>query len=284
MFREHKEGYRAQKAQLSSINLIGALLMALVFCCFAGSYFTYTFFATEWLLETSTIWSLTGFTFLIYMVLNYYKINEMAVKKASMTFVSSGEKEEDGEEIHGVLFYLGIFAVAIPMMIAMRYFLNNSTVHFPVEKASELDYMSMLWMSSLLIAVDAMLVVILSWRLLRRKEDVLGVAAFVGATHVVFPLVTFGITVAVALLTQALDLPSMIDYGVQSALYLTAFAFIFLHTLEVHRSITSDDIDVINTNESDLVFSWPWIQKTWPVVFVVSIEIESFVERISTYK
>ncbi len=261
---------------LIRMNLFGALTMGAVFihfCCFGSCYFVYTFLAQEWILEAKTIWSMTFVIFAIYLLFNFRQIKTMSVAKTDLSFTSSGEDEDDDEdEEHGVFFYLGIFFVAIPLMIGLRYVLNNELVNFPAEKASDLDYFSMLGMSSLLIAVDAMLVVILSWRLLRSKQDVLGVAAFVGATHVIFPLLTLGITVGVALFTKTLQLSPVIDYGVQSALYLTAFAFVFLHTLEVHEAITGDDIDVVTPSEDDSVFSWPWIKKTWPVVFVVSID------------
>ena len=195
----------------------------------------------------------------------------MSVMKANKTFCSSREKlQYINVEEFGLLFYVGIFVFTIPVMSVLRFFFKNSAVYFPVENASKLDYMSMLWLTSILIAIDAVLLVIISWRDLKRKEDVIGIAIFIGVTHIVFPFLTFGITAFVAFISNQLKLPVSVTYGLQSALFFTAFAFVFLQTIKVHKSITSGHLEVIAPPENELVFSWKWFYRTWPLVFVVS--------------
>ena len=275
MSRE-KKGRFGKDARLSLINLIGSLLMSLVFiyfCCFIGSYFLYTFYPQKWILYSSTIWTFSLIIFWFYALFYFRRIKRMSVMKANKTFRSSREKLQsiDVEEF-GLLFYVGIFVFTIPVMSVLRFFFKNSAVYFPVEKASELDYMSMLWITSVVIAIDAVLLVIISWRDLKRKEDVIGIAIFVGATHIVFPFLTFGITAFVAFISNQVKLPLAISYGLQSALFFTAFAFVFLQTIKVHKSITSSDIEVIAPPENEPVFGWRWVSKTWPLVFIVSID------------
>ena len=294
MSREKKRRF-GKDARLSLINLIGSLLMSFVFiyfCCFIGSYFLYTFYPQKWILYSSTIWSLALTIFWFYALFYFRRIKRMSVLKANKTFCSSREKLQDIniEEV-GFLFYIGVFVFTIPAMSVLRFLLKNTAVYFPVEKASELDYMSMLWITSVVIAIDAVLLMIISWRDLKRKEDVMGIAIFIGATHVFFPFLTFGIMALVAFITNQLNLPLVINYGIQSALFLTAFIFVFLQTIKVHKSITSSQLEVITPPENERVFSKSWFYRTWPVVFIVSIDALvlgpsniAFIERYSSFQ
>lgn len=155
-------------------------------------------------------------------------------------------------------------------------------VTFDAGFASDLDYWSMIGMSSLLIAIDAMLIVLLSWSKLRTWKDVMGVACLVGSTHVVFPLFTFFLTVSVSWGAQALGLPSAIASGVQTSIFFVAFVFVAAHLREVNEAVREEDPETIGGelfppeatlwSWSGLKALWRRVQDIWPIIFGVSLD------------
>ncbi|MBP9731837.1 MAG: hypothetical protein KBD29_00020 [Candidatus Magasanikbacteria bacterium] len=166
---------------------------------------------------------------------------------------------------------LGLTLLAcVVLMTAARAILAPGVVVFPSELASDGDYWSMIGMSALLIAVDAMLIVLVSWSSLHSAKDVMGVALLVGLTHVFFPLITFGLTAGTTLLSQEVGLPVWAGQGVLTGIYLLAFYFVVFHLHEVHGGIREGDSDKLTSDKP--AFTREWLKVVWPVVFAVSID------------
>lgn len=153
----------------------------------------------------------------------------------------------------------------------LRYVFNPEPLVFPSGIASMEDYWSMVGMSSLLIALDAMLLVVLNFRRLRNAWDALILAAMVGFTHVVFPLTTFAITAAAYYPVKAGLVPaeySWVSAGIVTAIYIIAFHFVTHHLREVTEGIYSHNID--EAPEGLRSFSAAWDARK--PVFAVSID------------
>ena len=174
-------------------------------------------------------------------------------------------------------------------MTILRGVINPTPVSFDSSVASTTDYMSMIMMSSLLIAIDAMLIVLLSWSHLKTKKDAITVATLVGATHVVFPLLTFSITAAVSFGTDMLGLPGVVASGVRSGIYFIALVFVASHLREVNEAVHEGDAELLDPTIP--VTSWEGIKAIWPAVFAVSIDALmvgpakiAFMARYSTWQ
>lgn len=154
------------------------------------------------------------------------------------------------------------------VMTALRTVVHPQPVVFQTGETGNGDYALAIWMSALLIAIDAMLVVILSWSHLRNATDALIVAAMVALTHVCFPLFTFGITVGAKRGVEALGLP-FIAGGAQATIYLVAFLLIIRHLWNVHVSVRQKDVDLFEPSTRSMRAV---IVQVWPTVFAVSID------------
>lgn len=160
---------------------------------------------------------------------------------------------------------------ALALMFALRAVINPEPVTFPTDTASVSDYWMMIAMSSLLIALDAMLLVMLNFRRLRTWQDALVLAGMVGGTHVIFPLSTFAITAAVYYPVKAGWLPvefHLISAAVVSGIYYLAFHFVAHHLREVLGGLYDSDVE----EAPDGLRSWQAIKDAWPAVFAVSID------------
>lgn len=135
------------------------------------------------------------------------------------------------------------------VMIPLRGFLAPEMVVFPDEMGDMADWSSMVLMSAWLIAFDAMIMVMISYRTLKTTRDVMIVAAMVAGTHIVFPLLTFGVTAFVYWLAGLGYLPPIVAEGVLSAIYLAAFLFVFHHLLEVNEGIRDPEAQVFDPKE-----------------------------------
>jgi len=165
---------------------------------------------------------------------------------------------------------LTILACIVMMTIARGVFAPD-TVEFPSsDLASDEDYWSMIGMSGLLIAIDAMLTVLISWSSLHTPKDIMGVALLVGLTHVFFPLITFGITAGTTLLSQEVGLPVWAGQGVLTGIYLIAFYFVVFHLHEVHGGARDGDTDRFTSDKP--AFTREWLKVVWPMVFAVSVD------------
>ncbi len=171
-------------------------------------------------------------------------------------------------DVKGGLWRLALLSVL--SMTILRALFNPSSIVFRTDEMGNLDYVSMIAMSALLIAIDAMLLVILSWNNLRDWKDALGVAALVGTTHVFFPLFTFGITAAVALCAKALGLPTVLAGGAQTAIYFIAFVFVASHLREINTTAREGDVKAFQPKAP--VSSWTGVRQVWPAVVAVSID------------
>jgi hypothetical protein len=174
----------------------------------------------------------------------------------------------DPADVRGGLWRL--IVLGLVSMTILRTIMNPSPVIFTIGEAGTGDYVSMIAMSALLIAIDAMLLVLLSWGNLRDWRDALGVAAMVGATHVVFPLLTFSLTAGAALFTSALNLPTVIAGGVQTAIFFIAFVFVAMHLREVHSAVRERDPEFFEPDAP--VATWAGVKQIWPAVFAVSVD------------
>lgn len=172
------------------------------------------------------------------------------------------------DDIYGGLWRLIILNVV--SMTLLRAVIHPELVIFQVHKWTSIDYWSMIIMSGLLISIDAMLIVLLSWKYLNNWKDSLGVATLVGTTHVFFPLFTFGLTAGAVFVTEKLGLPIALAGGLQTAIYFTALVFIMSHLGEVHTSVREEEINVLRPNRS--VMTWQWIKEIFPIVFAVSVD------------
>ena len=172
------------------------------------------------------------------------------------------------DDIRGGLWRLIVLTVT--SMTVLRAVINPHPVLFKAGQMGTGDYVSMIAMSALLIAIDAMILVLLSWSHLRDWRDALGVAAMVGTTHVFFPLITFAITAGVALGASALGLPVVLAGGTQTAIYFIAFVFVATHLREVHSAVREGDAEFIEPDAP--VSSWRGVRQIWPAVFTVSID------------
>lgn len=172
------------------------------------------------------------------------------------------------EDVKGGLWRL--IALSLFLMIMLRLFINPNPVSFDLAQASDLDYWAMIAMSGLLIAIDAMLIVILSWAHLRSWKDAIGVAVLVGLTHVFFPLLTFGITAGSALLNENFGFSSVITEGIRTAIFFIALVFVAAHLREVNEAVREEDPELLEPEESVLTIKG--IKAVWPAVFGVSID------------
>lgn len=172
------------------------------------------------------------------------------------------------EDVKGGLWRL--IALALVSMTFLRFILNPNTVIFDLGAASDGDYWSMIGMSSLLIAVDAMLIVLLSWSHLRDWRDALGVASLVGATHVVFPLFTFAVTAGASLANEQIGFSVVLSEGIKTAIFFIALIFVAAHLREVHGAVRKGDAEFFEPDAP--VLSWRGIKQVFPAVFAVSID------------
>lgn len=172
------------------------------------------------------------------------------------------------EDVKGGLWRL--IALALVSMTFLRLIINPNPSTFDLGVATEADYWSMIGMSALLIAIDAMLIVLLSWSHLRDWRDALGVASLVGATHVVFPLATFAITAGCSLANEHLGLPVVLSEGIRTAIFFTALVFVAAHLREVHGAVREGDAEFFEPDAP--VLSWRGIKQVFPAVFAVSID------------
>jgi hypothetical protein len=160
--------------------------------------------------------------------------------------------------------------VSIVLMTVLRAVTTPDAVEFPSTIASDGDYWSMIGMSALLIAVDAMLIVLISWSSLNSTKDVLGVALLVGLTHVFFPLITFGVTAGATQLSQHTGLPIWLGQGILTGIYFLAFYFVIFHLREVNGGIREGDAEKLTSEKP--AFTREWLKVVWPVVFAVSVD------------
>jgi hypothetical protein len=123
-------------------------------------------------------------------------------------------------------------------------------------------------MSSLLIALDAMLLVVLNFRRLTVWQDALILATMVGLTHVVFPLSTFGLTALAYFLVEKGIVHPVISVGFIAAIYYTAFHFVTYHLKEVCGKLYAHGAD----EAPDGLRSWSAIKAARPAVIAVSID------------
>jgi len=174
----------------------------------------------------------------------------------------------DPADVKGGLWRLIVASIVV--MTVLRAGLHPGQVVFHVGQTGDMDYASMIWMSSWLIAIDAMVLVVLSWSHLRDWKDAVGVASLVGLTHVFFPLLTFGVTAGTALATEALGLPTMLAGGSQTAIYFVAFAFVARHLVEVHGAARDGEAEFLRPDAP--VATWLGVKQIFPAVFAVSVD------------
>ncbi|KKW20016.1 MAG: hypothetical protein UY63_C0003G0029 [Parcubacteria group bacterium GW2011_GWA2_51_10] len=163
-----------------------------------------------------------------------------------------------------------LLVASLLIMTALRALFNPEIVVFRVGEAGAGDYWTMVVLGSFLIAIDAMLLVLLSWNHLRDWKDAVGVASLVGATHVFFPLFTFAVTAGTAIASDALGLPVVLAGGAQTAIYFVAFAFVTDHLWEVHKKAREGEADVVEPAAP--VMTWKGMVQVFPAVFAVSID------------
>ncbi len=156
-------------------------------------------------------------------------------------------------------------------MTVLRATINPHWVTFPTDIVHDGDYESMIGLGALLIALDAMLLVVLNFRRLKHWLDALILAAYVGLTHVLFPLATFAITALVYWPFRSgmvSDSYAILSMGVVSAVYYIAFHFITHHLREVNEGLYSSKVD----HAPEGLRSWKAIKGAWGSVFAVSID------------
>ncbi len=169
----------------------------------------------------------------------------------------------------------GIFRLTILVLIIstlLRAATNPQLVIFQTTKAGEADYAGTIVVSALLIAIDAMLIVLVSWRHLRGWRDTLSVATLVALTHMVFPMVTFGITAGVAWSSQVMGLPAVLAAGAQTAVMVVAFILVFSHLREIHEVARDSEAEFIEPAANVPVMSRAGLAKVGPAVLGVSID------------
>jgi hypothetical protein len=174
----------------------------------------------------------------------------------------------DPTDVRGGLWRL--IALSLISMTLARHFINPNPVEFSLDTASSLDYWSMILMSALLIAIDAVLIVLLSWSHLRDWKDALGVALLVGGTHVVFPMSTFAITAACSIANETFGFNPIFSEGIKSGIFFLALAFVASHLREVHGAVREGDPEYIEPQAP--VLSWRGVKEVFPAVFAVSID------------
>lgn len=163
-----------------------------------------------------------------------------------------------------------LIALSLISMTILRFIVNPNPVSFSLDTASNADYWAMVGMSALLIAIDAMLIVLLSWSHLRGWKDAIGVALLVGGTHVVFPMSTFAITAGCSIASQSLGLNPVFSEGIQTGIYFLALYFVAAHLHEVHGAVREGDAEFFEPKSP--VLSWRGIKEVFPAVFAVSID------------
>lgn len=174
----------------------------------------------------------------------------------------------DPTDVKGGLWRL--IALSLISMTLARNFINPNPVSFSLDSASDLDYWAMIGMSALLIAIDAMLIVLLSWSHLRDWRDALGVALLVGGTHVVFPMSTFALTAACSLANEHLGMSVVVTEGIKSGIFFLALSFVASHLIEVHGAVREGDPEFFEPQAP--VLSWRGAKQVFPAVFAVSID------------
>ncbi len=130
---------------------------------------------------------------------------------------------------------VSVLAVAI-----LRAVISPAMVDFP----NEADYAPTILSGILSIALDAMIVMALSWSTLRCALDVVLMATLVGLTHALFPLGTFGLTVGASWGVRSLGLPAGLEGGVQTAIFATAFALLLVQLKVVHSGLYDTDAEL----------------------------------------
>lgn len=133
--------------------------------------------------------------------------------------------------------FLLFFIVIVAVMALGRAAINPNNISFPDSMGTIWDYRSMIGMGMLLIAIDAMILVLISFRTLQTWQSVLAVSVFVASTHILYPLFTFGITVGVYYLAHLGFLPYSVAHGTLTAIFFIALVFVFAHLREVHENI-----------------------------------------------
>lgn len=157
---------------------------------------------------------------------------------------------------------------AVFLMSGLVWLLQPAVPVFEDTRGDQLDYMSMIGMSSLLIALDAMLLVVLNFRRLKEWQDVLILATMVGATHVAFPLVTFGLTAGAYFLVERDIVHPLVSIAGIAAIYFVAFHFVTYHLREVCGGLYEHDAE----EAPDGLQSWTAIKEARPAVIAVSID------------
>lgn len=157
---------------------------------------------------------------------------------------------------------------AIILMGALVHFFQPDMPVFEGARGDELDYVGMIGMSSLLIALDAMLLVVLNFRRLKTWQDVLILASMVGTTHVIFPLATFGLTAGAYFLVEEGIVHPLVSLSLIAAIYYTAFHFVTYHLKEVFGKLYEHDVE----EAPDGLRSMAAVLAAWPAVFAVSID------------
>lgn len=175
---------------------------------------------------------------------------------------------EDAFKVESKIGFLRTIIWAVVLMGGLVYFFQPNMPVFEDARGDELDYVSMIGMSSLLIALDAMLLVVLNFRRLNNWRDALILAAMVGATHVIFPLATFGLTALAYFLVDREIVHPLVSLTFISAIYFTAWHFVSYHLREVCGKLYEHDVD----EAPDGLRSMAAVLAAWPAVFAVSID------------
>lgn len=175
---------------------------------------------------------------------------------------------EDVFNVESLIGLLRTFIWAIVLMGGLVFYFQPDMPVFEGARGDELDYVSMIIMSSFLIALDAMLLVVLNFRRLKTWQDVLILATMVGATHVVFPLVTFGLTALAYFLVEREIVHPLVSLSLIAAIYYTAFHFVTYHLREVFGKLYEHGAD----EAPDGLRSIAAVLAAWPAVFAVSID------------
>jgi hypothetical protein len=157
---------------------------------------------------------------------------------------------------------------AVILMGGLVFFFQPNMPVFEGARGDELDYVSMIGMSSLLIALDAMLLVVLNFRRLKTIPDALILATMVGTTHVVFPLFTFGLTALAYFLVEREIVHPLVSLTLIAAIYYVAFHFVSYHLKEVCGGLYEHDAE----EAPDGLRSMAAVLAAWPAVFAVSID------------
>lgn len=164
-----------------------------------------------------------------------------------------------------------VIIVALVSMTTLRAIINPTLVVYPADEVGIGDYITMIGSSTLAIAIDATLVVILSWRYLRNWKDAVGVAVMVGLTHAFFPLGTFLLTFAAIKGAEISGLPPWLGWGVETGIYLVALRLLYCLFRDVHSAARS--VDTTNRLKPKVsVWSRDGVKQVGRAVFLVSID------------